>query len=368
MEQHLAVALVSIFLTGFPGFLGATLLERIHERTDRVDCLIQSRYREQAEQRAREIVGPNWVETIALHEGDITEPDLGLAPETRATLTARTRQVFHLAAVYDLGVDADLAEAVNVDGTEHVLTFATDCPDLDRFQYVSTCYVSGRHDGVFGPDDLHVDQSFSNHYERTKFHAEQAVQREMVRGLPTTIYRPAIVVGDSQTGETEKYDGPYGLLRFLLRQPRVAVLPRFLGASRHEVNLVPRDFVVDAIAYLSDQSESVDTVYQLCDPHPPTVSQVTKLFARATDRRVIRVPSSSRVVEQALRRVPGLQGATAVDPDTVPYFTHPTSYVCPNTRRALADTDIGCPPLASYVETLVAYLRANPDVRTDAMV
>ena len=356
---------VSVFLTGFPGFLGSALVERLLDRTDRVDCLIQPQYREQAERRAAEIAGPAWSERIDLHEGDITDPDLGLDDETAREIQARTATVFHLAAVYDLGVDREVAEAVNVNGTEHVLDFVAGCDDA-RLQYVSTCYVSGRYDGVFGEDDLEVGQTFTNHYEATKFEAEKRVQARMDE-IETTIYRPAIVVGDSETGETEKYDGPYGILRFLRRQPRHAVLPRMAGSRDREVNLVPRDFVIDAIEYLSGLERSAGQVYQLCDPHPPTVAETMTLFADATDRRVHAVPFPQFLVEGSLRHVPGLERATGVDPDTVPYFTHPTRYVCPNTRRDLAGTGIECPPLGAYVDALVSYLRENPDRRTDAM-
>lgn len=357
---------MSVFLTGFPGFLGSALVERLLERTDRVDCLIQSRYRKAAQRRAVEIAGEDWPDRIDLHEGDITYPDLGLDARERGTIQDRTGEVFHLAAVYDLGVARDVAEAVNVGGTEHVLDFVEGC-SARRLQYVSTCYVSGRYDGVFGEDDLDVGQSFTNHYESTKFEAERRVQARM-DGIETTIYRPAIVVGDSETGATEKYDGPYGILRFLSRQPRHAVLPRMGGASEYEVNLVPRDFVIDAIDYLSAQDRAAGTVYQLSDPNPPTVAEVVDLFAVATDRRVHTVPLPRQLVEGSLRRIPGLERATGVDPDTVPYFTHPTRYVGPNARRDLAGTGIECPPLGTYVDALASYLRENPDERTTAMI
>lgn len=356
---------VSVFLTGFPGFLGSALVERLLERTDRVDCLIQPQYREQAEQRAAAIAGPEWPERIGRYEGDIIDPDLGLDDDTVEEIQDRTQEAFHLAAVYDLGVDRDVAEAVNVDGTEHVLDFVAGC-ETPRLQYVSTCYVSGRYDGVFGEEDLDVGQHFNNHYEATKFEAEKRVQARMDE-IETTIYRPAIVVGDSETGTTEKYDGPYGILKFLLRQPRHAVLPRMGGAETCEVNLVPRDFVIDAIEHLSSLDRSGGQVYQLCDPNPPTVAEIVELFASATDRRVYEIPLPQWLVEGSLRQVPGLEALTGVDPDTVPYFTHPTRYVCPNTRRDLAGTDIECPPLGSYVDVLVAYLRENPDLRTGAM-
>jgi thioester reductase-like protein len=359
------VVAVSVFLTGFPGFLGSALVERLLDRTGEIDCLIQSRYREAAERRAREISGENWRDRIELHEGDITEPDLGLEASASAAIQERTETAFHFAAVYDLGVARDVAEAVNVAGTEHVLEFVQDCA-TPRLHYVSTCYVSGRYDGVFGEDDLDVGQQFNNHYEATKFEAEKRVQERMHR-IETTIYRPAIVVGDSTTGETEKYDGPYGILRLLLRQPGHAVLPRMAGASNREVNLVPQDFVIDAIEHLSSLDDSAGQVYQLCDPHPPTVAKTMALFADATDRRVHAIPLPQSLVEGVLQWVPGAETLTGVDPDTVPYFTHPTRYVCPNTRRDLAGTDIECPPLSSYVDTLVSYLQANPDLRTGAM-
>lgn len=253
------------FLTGFPGFLGSALVERLLERGDeQITCLVQPAYREEARRRRRSLTEAAGVEAgrVRLVEGDITDPDLGL--DDPASLRAATRTVYHLAAVYDLGVEHRLAERVNVDGTEHVLAFA-ERAGVDRLHYVSTCYVSGRHDGAFTHADLDVGQSFNNHYEATKFAAEVAVQERMAAGLPATIYRPAIAVGDSQIGATQKYDGPYYLLALLRRQPRIAVAPA--PAKPTTMNVVPRDFVVDAVAALSARADTVGEVYQLCNPH-----------------------------------------------------------------------------------------------------
>jgi len=114
---------------------------------------------------------------------------------------------------------------VNVEGTRHMLDFADGCSSLRRFQYVSTCYVSGRYAGIFRETDLSKGQTFNNFYEETKYLAEVEVQEQMRQGLPATIYRPAIVVGDSRTGDTQKYDGPYFAIRWLLRQPGIAIMP-----------------------------------------------------------------------------------------------------------------------------------------------
>ncbi|SFC61227.1 Thioester reductase domain-containing protein [Halobiforma haloterrestris] len=354
-----------VFLTGFPGFLGSALLERLLARGDGpVACLVQPRYLETARRRAREIAdGLERDAGIALLEGDITEPDLGL--DDTAAL-ADVGEVYHLAAVYDLGVDRDLAEAVNVRGTEHVLEFVEERGA--RLHYVSTCYVSGRYDGVFTEDHLREGQSFNNHYEETKYRAEVAVQERMADGLPATIYRPAIVVGDSRTGETDKYDGPYYLLRLLLAQPSwLSVTFAPPGADGAELNVVPRDFVVDAIASLSDREESVGEVYQLCDPAPLPVSRFVDVLADAAGHRTVGVPTTKSLARSVTERLEARFGVD-LEPATLDYLDHPTRYACPATRRALAGSGIEVPPFESYADRLVDYVRRNPDVRDDAMV
>jgi thioester reductase-like protein len=364
---HATAVSDAAFLTGFPGFLGSALVDRLLDRYDEVVCLVQPTYRAVAEERAADLAGPDWRADLTLREGDITDPTLGLDEVVRADLRERVAEVYHLAAVYDLGVERSLAERVNVDGTRHVLAFAAECRGLDRFQYVSTCYVSGRHDGRFTHRDLDVGQSFNNHYEATKFEAEVAVRERMAAGLPATIYRPAITVGDSVTGRTDKYDGPYYLLRWLTSQPRIAVAPMLGDPRAYELNVVPRDYVVDAIAALSARDGSENEVYQLCDPNPPTVGEVLSLFAAATGRRVVPVPATTAGLKRLLS-VPAVRDVAGIEPAALDYFTHPTTYTDANARRALARTDVSPPPLSAYVENLVEYVRDHPDVRADAMV
>ncbi len=197
-------------MTGFPGFLGSALLPRLLARRDgaRAVCLVQPQHLGTARARVGEIEAahPFTAGRIDLVEGDITVPGLGMDPDTRRGLETEVTEVWHLAAVYDLTVAEAIATRVNVDGTARVLQFCEGLPGLTRLQYVSTCYVSGRHEGEFGEDDLEEGQVFLNHYESTKFEAEVLVRKATAGGLPTTVYRPGIVVGDSKTGETQKYD------------------------------------------------------------------------------------------------------------------------------------------------------------------
>src|SRR5205823_4708900 len=177
----------------------------------RVVVLVERRM----EDRAREIAFACG-EGIEVVGGDIAERRLGLDVATWERLTAEVTRVYHLAAIYDLAVPVDVAQRVNVDGTGNVLELCLAAPNLERLAYVSTAYVAGRRTGVVYEHELVMGQGFKNHYESTKFQAEVWV-RARLREIPTTIYRPAIVVGDSRTGETEKFDGPYYILRTIAR-------------------------------------------------------------------------------------------------------------------------------------------------------
>jgi len=354
-------------LTGFPGFLGSALLERVLDRTDeRLVCLVQSHYREVARERAATLTTAAGVprDRISLVEGDITDPEL--AVDDYDALARDARVVYHLAAVYDLGVSRPLADRVNVDGTRHVLQFAGDA-DVDRFHYVSTCYVSGRYDGTFTHRDLDLGQSFHNHYEATKFEAERLVRERMTQGFPATVYRPAIAVGDSQTGETQKFDGPYYLLKLILQQWPLAVVPVPLRPAGTHLNVVPRDFVVDAMAAISAQDDSVGEVYQLCNPHPPSISDLVRILGDASGRRVVPLRGTSRLARVATERIPGVADGLGIEPASLPYLSQPTRYTDENTRDALADTDVRCPLFSAYADTLVAYAREHMDEGAGAM-
>lgn len=362
--------MATVFFTGFPGFLGTELLPRILERRsrDRALCLVQSKFAHLAQLRVAELVetNPGLADRIELVEGDITEQGLGL--DDSAEIGAQVAEIQHLAAVYDLMVEREVGLRVNVDGTRNLLDFAEQCPRLERLHYVSTCYVSGRHAGIFRETDLDVGQRFNNYYEESKFLAEMDVQARMKGGLPATVYRPAVVVGDSSTGATQKYDGPYFVIRWLLKQPGLAVLPVVGDPTSVTVNLVPRDFIIEAISYLSGRDESAGEIYQLADSRPLTVDQLIDLVGKSTGRKVVRVPALKSVAKASLDYLPGLERLMEIPSAAIDYFAHPTHYTTDHTQRDLAGTGIEVPRLESYMPNLVAFVRANPEIGARAMV
>jgi len=362
--------LSTVLFTGFPGFLGSELLPRILRRTDgkTAICLVQSEYADLARRRLDDIemADPALRGRVSLVEGDITRADLGLGAAGRR-IASEVTGIHHLAAVYDLGVRREVGMRVNLYGTRHVLDFSEACSGLERFHYVSTCYVSGRHPGIFGEDDLDRGQVFNNYYEETKYLAELEVRERMRGGLPATVYRPAIVVGDSRTGATQKYDGPYSVIRWLLKQPGVALMPLLKGAAEARLNLVPSDFVIAAIDCLAALPHSVGRTYQLADPEPLTVGETVELIAAATERRVLGVPVPKSLAKSAIRGVPGLSKLTGIQPEALDYFDHPAHYSVQHAVTDLQGSGISVPSFASYVDTLVKYVVAHPEVGSGAM-
>jgi thioester reductase-like protein len=362
--------MAALLMTGFPGFLGSALLPKLLARRDgvRAVCLVQPHHATTARERLHQIEAahPSTRGRVSLVEGDITATDLGLAPRDLEGLDDVT-EVWHLAAVYDLTVPATVARRVNVEGTARVIDFCDTRRDLHRLQYVSTCYVSGAHDGEFSEESLDEGQSFRNHYESTKFEAELLVRKAMADGLPATIYRPGIVVGDSRTGETQKYDGPYFLATFLQRQPRVAVVPAVGPVQRVRVSLVPRDFVVDAMDELSVMADSLGRTCALTDPNPPTVRELVDTFARHLGKTVLWLPLPLRPARWAVDTVPGLERLLGLPAEGLDYFASRTTYSTATTDALLAGTALRCPRFEDYAGRLLDFKTAHPEIPAEAM-
>lgn len=365
-----ATHVTTLLMTGFPGFLGSALLPRVLARREgaRAVCLVQPQHAEEARTRLAEIEfeHPHVTGRVDFVEGDITAPDLGVGAAGRAELAGVT-EVWHLAAVYDLRVPEAVARRVNVDGTRHVLDFCRSRERFERLQYVSTCYVSGSHEGCFTEDDLDTGQEFRNHYESTKFEAEVLVRRAMGQGLPATVYRPGIVVGDSRTGVTQKYDGPYFLAAFLRRQLKVAVVPAVADADAVRFCLVPRDFVIDAMDALSVLDRSIGRTYALTDPRPPTVRELVTTFARHLGRKPVWVPLPLGAT-RALVSLPGVERLLGIPAESLDYFASPTTYDTSRTTADLDGTGVACPAFGSYADRLLDYMVEHPEIDAAAMV
>ncbi len=347
----------ALFFTGFPGFIGKRLIKALVKEFDyeRVYLLVEPRMLERAR---REI--ENFDSRFEIIPGDITQENLGIKKDIKSDIT----HLFHLAAIYDLTVPFDPAYRVNVEGTKNVVEFAKKLSGLEKFVYFSTAYVSGTRRGTVYEDELDKKQSFKNHYEHTKFLAELIVQKNKDQ-IPTVVVRPGIVIGDSQTGETDKFDGPYYVMIFFKKVPRFIPLP-YLGKGEAEVNLVPVDFIIKATVALTGLEKSVGKTYHLTDPSPFTARELYRLFS-------IKIRGKEPVGEiplpivQAFLKIKPLARAFGVPYEATPYFIHKVHYDSTNTQQDLGPLGITVPPLTSYVDNIVKFFLENyknPALRT----
>lgn len=347
-------------LTGFPGFLARFLIQELVEREDKLDLtlLVEKRFRDRAERELAEVLSdyPDTDATIEIVVGDITREDLGL--DDPSALSAKIEVVWHLAAIYDLAVDESVAYRVNVSGTSNVLDFCEKCDQLKRLNYVSTCYTAGKRLGRIFEDELDEGQAFNNHYESTKFWAEVEVQRRM-KNIPTAIVRPSIVVGHSQTGETDKYDGPYYLLKVIKKLPGWLPFPQ-IGSGDSPVNIVPVDYVVSAMAEIGTREGLEGKVYQLADPNPMNANEIVDLGLKCLDRAPSKGRVPSALVGAALENQM-LEEWAGIPREVVNYFTHDARYDVTHTQEALSDAEIRCPHLSDYMQNLVDYFELHPD-------
>lgn len=349
----------TIFLTGFPGFIARRLVERLSRPRTQFFLLVQPHFVDAAaraiEGIAEETGTP--LENFALIEGDITEPQLGISDEDLQAIRDETTDVFHLAAVYDLAIDRETAMRVNLGGTKNVNNLVLSLPRLRRYSYVSTCYVAGKRDGRILENELDHDAGFRNFYEESKYLAEAEVEK-LKDQVPVTVFRPSVVVGDSATGETAKYDGIYYLIQYLRKAPALLRLIN-VGNRNVSLNLVPVDFVVDAMAILSEDERAIGKTVALADPSPLTTAELFDAIAESmTKKRSVLTPPPV-LVERSLM-LPFSPPITGLPHYGVPYFFLSQTYDTAVADDLLREHGIRCPGFREYVGNLIRFVEKHP--------
>ena len=337
-----------ILVTGVPGFIGARLVKALLPQGRPVFMLCERRFLADAQALATSLGAG---EQVVVVPGDITQDDLALGDQL-ARVRAEVDEVYHLAAVYDLAVPEEVARRVNVLGTGKVIKLLRSIGEGKvRHNYVSTCYVAGDRQGMIFEDELDRGQSFKNHYEATKFAAEVLVERSK-RDIETRILRPSIVIGDSKTGETAKFDGPYPGFGAVMMGWLIA----FPGPGRAPVNLVPVDFLIDAMIAIAGNPAAAGKTFQLADPAPLSSRELIQLVADRLGAPRPRFPVPPGLF-RPLFRVRKLVELSGITPEQFEYFNTHQTLDTANTRAALAGTDVACPRLPTYINQILRYYR-----------
>jgi len=359
---------LNYFVTGATGFIGRHLVEELLKRDDAtVFALVREGSRGRLDELGKRLGAGDRLQPVP---GDLSKEKLGID-----SFDEKIDHFFHLAAIYDMAADEEAMAKSNVEGTRHVAEFANSI-DIGRFHHTSSIAVAGGFVGLFREDMFDEGQKLPHAYHRTKFESEK-IARDNVQA-PLRVYRPAIVVGHSESGVMDKIDGPYYLFK-LIQKLRHA-LPEWFplaGPEGGKLNVVPVDFVaraMDHIAHMDDDDLYGDT-FHLVDPDPKTAGQTLNTFAKAAHapRLAMRVDANltnivPKPVQAGLKALPTVQAIQnqVLDDLGIPSAAlENRDFKCDfdarDTQRALRGTGIAVPPLESYAAKLWDYWERNLD-------
>ncbi len=360
------------FVTGATGFIGKRLVKKLLERKgSTVHFLLRGASADKAA-ALREYWGVSAARAVAVH-GDLTAKKLGVSADDVKKLKGQIDHFYHLAAVYDLGADEESQIAVNIDGTRNTVEFAKTI-DAGHFHHVSSIAAAGLYEGVFREDMFEEAENYEHPYFRTKHESEKIVRKECK--VPWTVFRPAMVVGDSTTGEMDKIDGPYYFFKLIQRMRQL--LPPWMpsvGLEGGRVNIVPVDFVVDALDHISHQANVTKKCFHLVDPVGYRVGDVLDIFSKAAHAPKMNlfinaallgfIPKSVKKGLMALAPVRRIRSAVMKDlgvpEDMMTFINYPTRFDSRDMTAALKGSNIACPNLRDYAWRLWDYWERHLD-------
>jgi thioester reductase-like protein len=345
-----------VVLTGLPSLLARAVCIEIlrSDPAARVEAVVRTKFVDEARAVVDELPAAQR-KRVHILEGDAAAIDFGLSGAERKALARDATLIHHCAQVTYLGVDRRTAEHVNVGGAREAVELAASCENLRCLVFHSTTHVSGNRRGLVLEEELEAGQSFRNVVEETKARGEKIVRRSMGR-LPIAVMRPATIVGDSRTGDVDRFDGPYLLILLVVTSPPDLALP-LPGRGDEALDLVPIDWVARASVALGGDPRACGRTFHLVDPKPLSARRVFELVARAGGRRGPRgsIPAN---LAKALLRAPGLDRIAKSPRAFLETLTTPVTYDARNADELLPALGVPvCPPLESYVDKLVEYVQ-----------
>ena len=366
------------FVTGATGFIGKRLVKKLLERKGAVVHFLIRQASEDKVAGLREYWGVGPARAVPVF-GDLTAKKLGVGTESIKALKGQVDHFYHLAAVYDLEADEERQIAVNIEGTRNTVELAK-AIGAGHFHHVSSIAAAGLYEGVFREDMFDEAENIEHPYFMTKHESEKIVRTECK--IPWSVYRPALVVGDSHTGEMDKIDGPYYFFKLIQRMRQI--LPPWMpsiGLEGGRINIVPVDFVVDALNHISHHKRASGQCFHLVDPMGYRVGDVLDIFSKAAHAPKMNlfvnaallgfIPKAVKKGLMALAPVRRVHRAVMQDlglpEDMMNFVNYPTRFDCRETLAALKGSGIACPNLNDYAWRLWDYWERHldPDLHID---
>lgn len=368
---------MSYFLTGASGFIGRHLLEKLFDRKGHIYLLVRKTSQKRMKQLLENMDAPS--KRISIITGDLTKKNLGVSKKNLDALKGKVKHFFHLAAIYDMKASMDEQLAANVEGTRHAVQLAESIK-AGCFHHTSSIAAAGLYSGVFREDMFEEAEGLEHPYFKTKHDSEAVVRNHC--DVPFRIYRPAIVLGHSQTGVIDKIDGPYYFFK-LIQKMRKA-FPQWMpmmGLEGGRLNMVPVDYVVDVMDHIAHKKGLDGGCFHITDSDPKRIGTVLNTFAKAAHAPQMNMRIDARVfnfipgaVKQGLmmlspvRRIRSqLLNDLGIPPGVLKFVNYPTRFDDRETQKALKGSGIKLPKLKKYAHRLWDYWERNldPDLFVD---
>jgi NAD(P)-dependent dehydrogenase (short-subunit alcohol dehydrogenase family) len=360
-------------VTGATGFIGRHLVARLLDRDDDVYVLVRQSSTDKLS-ALMDTWGPTAEDRVHPVIGDLAQPRLGLSDDDIAHLKdIGIAHFFHLAAVYDMTADDERNRIANVEGTRHAVQLAN-AIGAGTFHHTSSIAAAGEYQGLFREDMFEEGQKLTHPYHRTKYESEKIARTQTQ--MPWRVYRPGIVVGNSETGVMDKIDGPYYFFTAIkmLRHYLPGWFP-LVGPELGYTNIVPVDFVADAMDHIAHQPDLDGQAFHLTNPKSQRVGEVMNAFAAAAhapqmslriDSKLLKaLPRGTIGMLMALPAAKGVRKAILADfgiPDEIiGHIALTPQFDTRDTERALKGSGIEVPPLAAYATKLWDYWERNLD-------
>ncbi len=362
---------MAYFVTGATGFIGQFLVRKLLARGEPIHVLVRK-----GSLKKLDTLRTEWGATekeIIPVVGDLAKKNLGIADADLKKLKGKVGHFFHLAAIYDLKASAEDQQAANVEGTRHAVQCAQALA-VGCFHHVSSIAAAGLYDGVFREDMFDEAEDLDHPYFKTKHDSEAVVRNDCKR--PFRIYRPGFVVGDSKTGYIDKIDGPYYFFKFIQRMRKM--LPPWMpmvGIEGGRINIVPVDYVADAMDFLAHKKGLDGQCFHLTDPAPHRIGEVLNIFAKAAHAPQMTMRVNARMfgfipapilyglgsLSPIKRMVRAVLADLGVPKDVFQFINWPTRYDNRDTVKALKGSGIAVPHLETYAAKLWDYWERNLD-------
>ncbi len=366
---------MSYFITGGTGFLGQFFIDQLRQREGNIYVLTRQGSEHKFEALAERFGEGR--ERLVPVTGDLTAPKLGLDKKTLGELKGKVKHFCHFAAIYDISASLEQQQAANIDGTRNAVELAA-AVDAGCFHHVSSIAAGGLYRGTFREDMFEEAENYEHPYFLTKHDSEAIVRNEC--SVPWRVYRPAMVVGHSKTGEIDKIDGIYYFFKSLqkLRQALPQWMP-LIGLEGGKFNIVPVDYVVSAMDHIVHLPDRDGDCFHLTNPEHNSMGDTMNILAQAghapkfsmrIDMRMFGfIPS---VVRDTIANLPPVKRIVRTMlndmglPESVTMFMdYPTRYDNRETERALKGTGITCPQLVDYAPAIWDYWERNLDPDLD---